>query len=150
MKIQLFEQEIKPWQEIEIYQQQLAHLNGKYGAISVFVGVMRDFNQDDSVESMYLEHYPGMTEKQLHKIVERAEQQWSLLDTLILHRFGKLLPDDTIVVVANWAAHRGDAIDACRFIIEELKHHAPFWKKEILNSGQQRWLDKNSCGYQLK
>jgi len=147
MTVMLLETAFNPWQALDAYQQQSAALKGKYGAISVFVGVMRDFNQGDPIASMYLEHYPGMTEKQLQQIAEQAGQQWPLLDQLIIHRIGEVLPDDTLVLTAAWAAHRGDAFDACRFIMETLKSSAPFWKKETLVSGQTRWVEKNSNGY---
>ncbi len=150
MPIKLCEQAFNPWKEIETHQTQAAALSGKHGATSVFVGTMRDFNQGDGVQSMFLEHYPGMTEKQLKGIVEQAELQWSLLDTLVLHRIGVVNPDDTLVLVAVWATHRGDAFDACRFIMEALKSRAPFWKKETLISGQVRWVENNSDGYQSK
>jgi molybdopterin synthase catalytic subunit len=146
--IQLCEQAIDPWQAIPNYQNNQLDLAGKYGATNVFVGTMRDFNQGDMVESMYLEHYPGMTEKQLHQIVDQAHTQWQLLDSLVIHRIGDVRPDDVLVVVATWAVHRGDSFDASRFIMENLKSRAPFWKKETLNSGAQRWVEKNSDGYQ--
>ncbi len=149
MTIKLCEQAFNPWQEIDAYQRQTATLNGQYGATGVFVGTMRDFNQGDTVQAMYVEHYPGMTENQLQQIVEQAEQQWRLLDTLILHRIGSVVPGDTLVLVATWAAHRGDAFDACRFMMEALKSRAPFWKKETLTSGVERWVEKNSDGYLL-
>ncbi|MGZ4958528.1 MAG: molybdenum cofactor biosynthesis protein MoaE [Methylomonas sp.] len=150
MPIKLTAQAFNPWQEIESHQAQTPELSGKHGATSVFVGTMRDFNDGDGVQSMFLEHYPGMTEKQLQRIVEQAGQQWSLLDTLVLHRVGWVVPDDTLVLVAAWASHRGDAFDACRFIMEGLKSRAPFWKKETLASGSIRWVEKNSGGYQSK
>jgi molybdopterin synthase catalytic subunit len=150
MTIKLCALEFEPWQEISMYLQQTPDLKGKYGATSVFVGTMRDFNQGDAVQSLFLEHYPGMTEKQLQRIVEQAEKQWPLLDTLLIHRVGTVIPDDTLVLVATWSAHRGDAFDATRFIMETLKSQAPFWKKETLASGGTRWVEKNSAGYLLK
>ncbi|MBV1951142.1 MAG: molybdenum cofactor biosynthesis protein MoaE, partial [Cycloclasticus sp.] len=110
------------------------------------------FNQGDSVNGMLLEHYPGMTEKHLEKIVVDAEQQWQLLDTLVIHRVGELLPNNPIVLVAAWSAHRKDAFEACRFIMEDLKSKAPFWKKECVVSANQktqknRWVEKNTSGY---
>jgi molybdopterin synthase catalytic subunit len=146
MPIKLSEHWFDPWQELTAYQQQRL-LGGKHGATSVFVGTMRDFNQGDSVQSLFLEHYPGMTEKQLQHIIDQAQQQWAILDVLVVHRVGRVLPDETLVVVAVWAVHRGDAFDACRYIMENLKSRAPFWKKETLASGQQRWVEKNSQGY---
>lgn len=146
MLIKLCEQAFNPWQALQAYQAD-SSLAGKYGATSVFVGSMRDFNQGDGVASMFLEHYPGMTEKQLEQIVEEARGRWQLLDCLLMHRVGKVRPDDTLVLVAVWSAHRGDAFDASRFIMETLKSRAPFWKKETLASGQQRWVEKNTDGY---
>ncbi len=146
MSISLTSQAFDPWQSLAEYQAQ--QLAGKYGATAVFVGTMRDFNQGDGVVGMTLEHYPGMTEKQLASIVEQANQQWALLDILLIHRIGDVVPDDSLVLVAAWSAHRGDAFDACRFIMEALKKQAPFWKKERLASGEVRWVESNSNGYQ--
>ncbi|MDD4914828.1 MAG: molybdenum cofactor biosynthesis protein MoaE [Methylococcales bacterium] len=148
MSIILCEQPIEPWKELEAYQKNSTLLKGKYGACNIFTGVMRDFNQGDTVESMYLEHYPGMTELQLKHIAEQGMRQWSVLDCLIMHRVGAVAPNDTLVLVACWAVHRGDAFDACRFIMETLKTQAPFWKKETLATGRTRWVEKNSEGYQ--
>ncbi|QSB01274.1 molybdenum cofactor biosynthesis protein MoaE [Methylomonas sp. EFPC1] len=136
-----------PWQELADFQTQAVDMAGKYGATGVFVGTMRDFNQGDEVRGMYLEHYPGMTEKQLQRIVEQAQSQWQLLEVLLIHRIGQVSPNDTLVLVAVWSAHRGDAFDASRFIMENLKSQAPFWKRETLESGQIRWVEKNSDGY---
>ena len=146
MFIQLSEQAFDPWLSVSEYQKQVLTA-GQHGACSVFVGTMRDFNQGDGVQAMFLEHYPGMTEKQLQHIVVQAEQQWTLLDCFILHRVGLVHPDETLVVVSVWSVHRGDAFDACRFIMENLKNRAPFWKKELLATGEQRWVTKNSDGY---
>ncbi|WP_415879532.1 molybdenum cofactor biosynthesis protein MoaE [Methylomonas sp. TEB] len=136
-----------PWQELADFQTQAVDMAGKYGATGVFVGTMRDFNQGDEVRGMYLEHYPGMTEKQLQRIVEQAQSQWQLLEVLLIHRIGQVSPNDTLVLVAVWSAHRGDAFDASRFIMENLKSQTPFWKRETLESGQTRWVEKNSDGY---
>ncbi|MDD2760083.1 MAG: molybdenum cofactor biosynthesis protein MoaE [Methylomonas sp.] len=147
MEIRLSEQDFNPWQAIQDHQAGQRQLVGKYGATGVFVGTMRDFNQNDGVLSMYLEHYPGMTERQLQRIVEEAKHQWRILDCLVVHRVGEVFPDDVLVLVAVWSAQRGDAFDASRFIMENLKSRAPFWKKETLVSGLQRWVEKNSDGY---
>lgn len=130
-----------------MHQQTLSDLVGKFGATSVFVGTMRDFNDGDSVKGMTLEHYPGMTEKQLAKIVAEAQAKWQLLESLIVHRVGDVLPNEPIVLVAVWTAHRGDAFDASRYIMEALKSKAPFWKKELLLSERERWVSKNTDGY---
>ena len=108
---------------------------------------MRDFNEGDKVKGMTLEHYPGMTEKQLELVVTEAGKQWSLLDSLVIHRVGDVYPDDVLVLVAIWSVHRGDAFDASRFIMEELKSNVPFWKKEILADDNSRWVAKNTDGY---
>ena len=119
---------------------------GKSGATSIFIGTMRDFNEGEEVGAMTLEHYPGMTERHLQEICEQAAGQWAVHDILVLHRTGDIEVGEDIVLVATWAAHRGDAIDATRFIIEDLKHRAPFWKKETVNDGE-RWVDRNTSGY---
>ncbi len=148
MKIEIRETPFQPWQELERYENETlnAHASGQYGASAVFVGTMRDFNQGDTVQGMSLEHYPGMTEKELAKIVDEARQRWTLLDELILHRVGALQPNEPIVLVAVWSAHRKEAFEACRHIMEALKSRAPFWKKEKLEDGD-RWVDNNSDGY---
>jgi molybdopterin synthase catalytic subunit len=87
-----------------------------------------------------------MTEKHLEKICAAAADRWDLLDTLVVHRVGELHPADPIVLVAVWSAHRKDAFEACRHIMEDLKSNAPFWKKEQLQSGH-RWVEKNTAGY---
>lgn len=137
-------QAFDPWQEIQDYQQQ--HLEaGKYGATASFVGTMRDFNEGDDVQAMTLEHYPGMTENYLDKICEEAKQRWDIIDCLIVHRVGDIQPNDPIVLTVVWSAHRAAAFDACRYLMEELKSRAPFWKKETLPEGH-RWVEKNTPG----
>ncbi len=129
-----------PWQELS---RRTPDAGGRCGATAVFVGTMRDFNEGVSVREMFLEHYPGMTEKHLETIVEEAIARWELLDALIVHRVGQIRPDETIVLVAAWAAHRAEAFAAARYLIEELKSRAPFWKKESLPQGE-RWVAKNT------
>jgi molybdopterin synthase catalytic subunit len=131
-----------PWAELAAYQIQTIPA-GKYGASAVFVGAMRDFNEGDSVRAMQLEHYPGMTEKHLDTISSEAARRWDIVDSLIIHRYGALQPNDPIVLVAVWAAHRAPAFDACRYLIEELKDRAPFWKQEMLDDGT-RWVQHNT------
>lgn len=135
-----------PWQRVHAHQAR--HLSaGSYGATAVFVGTLRDFNAGDDVSGMTLEHYPGMTESCLDKFAAAAAARWTLLDTLIVHRVGDLHPNDPIVLVAVWSAHRKDAFEACRWLMEELKSRAPFWKKERLRAGEERWVEKNTEGY---
>jgi molybdopterin synthase catalytic subunit len=147
VKIKICPEAFNPWQEIQGYQDTVAEAPAKFGATSVFIGTMRDYNEGVGVQSMTLDYYPGMTEKQLEKIVADAGQRWQMIDAYIIHRVGEIWPDETIVLVAVWSAHRGDAFDACRFIMEALKSTAPFWKKELLGSGQTRWVEKNTDGY---
>lgn len=136
-----------PWHEVIEYQASARHLFGKLGATNVFVGTMRDFNDGDSVVGMVLEHYPGMTEKLLADIVDKAIRESHLLDALVVHRVGEIKPNEPIVLVAVWASHRGDAFDAGRQIMEALKREAPFWKKERLLNGGERWVEHNTDGY---
>jgi molybdopterin synthase catalytic subunit len=133
------------YRELEAYQQtemDIAH-KGKFGASAIFVGTMRDFNLGDTVSQMTLEYYPGMTERRLEGIAQTAHNRWELVDSLVIHRVGEILPNENIVLVAVWSAHRGEAFDACRYIIEELKHSAPFWKKETTPAGN-RWVESNT------
>jgi molybdopterin synthase catalytic subunit len=100
---------------------------------------MRDFNVGDHVHAMTLEHYPEMTQKYLDTICAEAEERWQLSGCLIIHRYGEISPGEPIVLTAAWSAHRAAAFDACRYLIEELKVRAPFWKKEITDTGE-RWV----------
>jgi molybdopterin synthase catalytic subunit len=145
--IKIVHESFNPWQALEAFQADQASMSGQFGATSVFVGTMRDFNAGDSVTAMTLEHYPGMTEKQLQHIVDETCERWRVLNSLIIHRVGEIHPDQPIVLVAVWSAHRGDAFDASRFIMEALKNRAPFWKKEQLGSGETRWVENNTDGY---
>lgn len=144
MRVEIRHEPFDPWQETSAYQQGLTA--GKSGAVASFVGTMRDFNEGEAVKAMTLEHYPGMTEKHIREICEQAGKRWQMLDCLVLHRVGEIQTGDAIVLIAVWAAHRGDAMDACRFIIEDLKSRAPFWKKEHL-ANQDRWVESNTTGY---
>ena len=119
--------------------------HGKFGATTVFVGSMRDLNLGDDVTRMNLEYYPGMTERRLEQIVKESQSRWDLLDVLIMHRVGEIHPGDSIVLVAVWTAHRNAAFEACRQIVETLKHTAPFWKKETVKDGEL-WVENNTLG----
>jgi len=110
------------------------------GAIASFVGLARDMNEGSGVAAMTLEHYPGMTEKALGRLVEEAKSRWALLDVTVIHRIGRLLPGDPIVLVAVASSHRGEAFAACEFIMDYLKTRAPFWKKEETPAGE-RWVE---------
>lgn len=114
--------------------------NAAIGAIASFVGLVRDINDGSGVSEMSLEHYPGMTEKALEAIVTEAKGRWAILDALVIHRVGRLLPTEQIVMVAVSGAHRGEAFAACEFIMDYLKTRAPFWKREVTPDGA-RWVD---------
>ncbi len=109
------------------------------GAIASFVGLVRDMPHN-RLEKMTLEHYPGMTEKSLGKIVETAQQRWEILDVAIIHRIGELKPTDQIVLVSVASAHRKAAFAACEFIMDYLKTDAPFWKKQTNEQGES-WVE---------
>ncbi|MBW9257478.1 MAG: molybdopterin synthase catalytic subunit MoaE [Candidatus Thiodiazotropha sp. (ex. Lucinisca nassula)] len=110
------------------------------GAVVSFIGLMRDLNEGDRVDNMFLEHYPGMTENALEQIVKLAFERWQLQGCRVVHRVGELKPTDPIVLVTVASAHRKEAFQACEFIIDYLKTQAPFWKKEATENGE-RWVD---------
>ena len=112
----------------------------RVGAVAAFVGVARDVNEATRVESMTLEHYPGMTERALEDICARARSRWTLIDLLIVHRVGEFKPTDQIVLVVVTSSHRGDAFAACEFLMDYLKTEAPFWKRELTAEGS-RWVE---------
>jgi len=135
----------EPWSYLADYQRKRTGQVGQSGATAVFVGTMRDLNEGDEVQGMLLEHFPGMTENYLDKISQEAVQRWNLNDSLIVHRVGELCPGEPIVLVAAWSAHRKEAFEASRWMMEELKSKAPFWKKERLAEGS-RWVEHNTLG----
>ena len=143
MKVEVRQQPFDPWRELDAYQRSSLTRAGSYGATAVFVGTMRDLNEGEMVQAMTLEHYEGMTENHLNRIAEEAMRRWPIDDALIIHRVGDLKPGDPIVLVAAWSAHRAAAFEACRFLIEDLKSRAPFWKKEELETGH-RWVETNT------
>jgi molybdopterin synthase catalytic subunit len=114
--------------------------DARVGAVAAFIGTVRDVNDAANVSSLTLEHYPGMTEKALTAIVDEARERFDILDALVIHRVGTLAPTDQIVLVVVTGAHRGEAFDACRFLMDYLKTRAPFWKKEATPQGA-RWVE---------
>lgn len=116
--------------------------NPQIGAIVSFVGTVRDL-QSETLKSLTLEHYPEMTEKSLESIIIKARSRWELENITIIHRVGKLLISDQIVLVIVTSKHRQEAFDSCNFIMDYLKTDAPFWKKESSDK-EEKWVDSNS------
>ena len=112
------------------------------GALASFVGLVRD-HADAPVTAMTLEHYPGMTEKKLAEIEAEARARWPLQASLIVHRYGRMLPGEPIVLVATASPHRAAALEACAFLIDWLKTKAPFWKLEE-SAEARRWVEARS------
>ncbi|WP_373089576.1 molybdopterin synthase catalytic subunit MoaE [Sneathiella sp.] len=110
------------------------------GAVVSFTGLVRDFNEGTSVTGLTLEHYPGMTERELKKIEAEACRRWNLQDCCIIHRYGDMVPGDPIVLVITASPHRQDAFDAASFLMDWLKTKAPFWKQESDETGQSDWV----------
>lgn len=111
------------------------------GGVNSFTGYMRDNNLDRNVNAMFLDHYPGMTESALARIIEQAKNRWPIIDGVVAHRVGKVVPGDLLVYVEVQTAHRQCAFDACNFIMDTLKTTAPFWKKELTNEGEF-WVEQ--------
>lgn len=145
MTVEILESAFDPYRRLADYQAALGN-HGGCGAEASFVGYMRDHNEGERVTGMYLEHYPGMTDRHLQAIADEAGRRWDLQEVLIVHRVGNIRVGDAIVLVAAWSAHRADAFEACRFMMEDLKSRAPFWKKEQLEQGE-RWVEKNTPGF---
>ena len=110
------------------------------GAVCSFIGTVRDRNDGDAVSTMELEHYPGMTERSIERMIEGARQRFDIRAARVVHRIGLLAPLDQVVLVAVASAHRGEAFQACEFLMDYLKTQAPFWKKEQTPDGA-RWVD---------
>ncbi|WP_442957535.1 molybdopterin synthase catalytic subunit MoaE [Photobacterium sp. 53610] len=128
---------------------QLLAQNSQAGAIVTFTGQVRDMNLGESVTSLTLEHYPGMTEKSLASIIEQAKSRWPLFKVTVIHRIGHLTSGDQIVFVGVSSAHRGAAFQACEFIMDYLKTEAPFWKKEV-REGKPSWVDARESDQQAR
>lgn len=111
------------------------------GGVGCFVGVVRDSAGGQPIRSMTLEHYPGMTERALSAIAAEAEARWALQGCVVIHRHGRLLPGEPIVLVLTASAHRQAALDATAFLIDWLKTRAPFWKQEELADGGAHWVE---------
>jgi len=113
--------------------------NASVGGLACFVGLVRDLVGDEPITALTLEHYPGMTERQLERLEQEARQRWPLQEVLIIHRYGRLEPGERIVLVATASAHREASLESCHFLIDWLKTKAPFWKVEDTQSGA-KWV----------
>lgn len=120
---------------------------GEEGAIATFTGYVRRSNERRDVQSMELEHYPGMTENSIEAILHQASERWPLLGASVVHRVGRLDSGEQIVWVGTSSAHREAAFSACEFIMDYLKTRAPFWKREVGSEGAT-WVDARSCDTQ--
>jgi molybdopterin synthase catalytic subunit len=110
------------------------------GAVCSFIGTVRDRNDGSAVSAMELEHYPGMTEKAIERMIEEAHRRFDIRGVRVIHRVGPLKLQDQIVLVAVTSSHRGESFQACEFLMDYLKTQAPFWKKESTPQGE-RWVD---------
>ena len=114
--------------------------DGGVGAVAAFIGTVRDRNDGAAVQSLELEHYPGMTEAAIEAMIDEAMRRFEIRAARVVHRVGVLAPSAQIVLVAVTSAHRGQAFQACEFLMDYLKTNAPFWKKESTDAGA-RWVD---------
>ncbi len=126
--------------DIAVELASLQHGRTDIGAVATFVGCVRGHTPGDAISALTLEHYPGMTERAIEAMIDEAARRFALLDARVIHRVGRLSPGDRIVLVAAASSHRRDAFQACEFLMDYLKTHAPFWKKESTGEGE-RWVD---------
>ena len=147
MRIRVLTERFDPWQLLKEYQAQIA--SARYGATTVFIGTMRDFNEGHTVTEMRLEHYPEMTQTYLEEMVNRVSEKYQLDDALLVHRVGEIRTNEPIILLAVWSQHRHEAYLANREMMEDLKSRAPFWKKEKLEGHEnltERWVQSNTSG----
>ncbi|MFT0546906.1 molybdenum cofactor biosynthesis protein MoaE [Allopusillimonas ginsengisoli] len=116
---------------------------GKIGALVSFTGYVRDYAENAPTHTLFLEHYPGMCEREIETLCATACSRWNVHECLVVHRVGELNNTDQIVFVAAAGAHRGDTFRACEFIIDALKTRAPFWKRETLADGKRFWVEQH-------
>ena len=117
----------------------------KAGAVVSFTGYVRDYSPDAATETLFLEHYPGMCEREIESICTSAQARWNVDECTVVHRVGELRNADQIVFVAVASVHRGDAFGACEYIIDALKTRAPFWKRETLAGGDRFWVQQRDA-----
>ena len=119
--------------------QKIKKLHSSVGAVTSFIGYVRDYNNNKNVQSINLEVYEEMAYKQFKKIIEKTKSKWKLIDCLIIHRYGKLTVNSKIVLVTCLSEHRKDSFESCNFIMDYLKKDAPFWKNEFYDN-KNEWL----------
>lgn len=134
-----------PYVALSEFSRERVHDRARYGAEAHFIGTLRDFNEGRAVERLWLEHYPGMTERELARLVAEERQRLAFGPALIVHRVGDVQPGETLVLVALWSPHRKAALEGTRALIERLKYEAPLWKREQGPDGI-RWVEKNTPG----
>lgn len=127
---------------VALQQQLLDRTCGQAGALVTFTGYVRDYTENAPTRSLFLEHYPGMCEREITEICTTAGQRWPIADYVAVHRFGELQHTEPIVFIAVASRHRTDAFRACEYIIDALKTRAPFWKRETLASGERFWVEQ--------
>ena len=122
-----------------------ARTSGQAGALVTFTGYVRDYAEGQNTHTLFLEHYPGMCEREITEICTQAQQRWNVPEPVVVHRVGELGNAEQIVFVGVASAHRGDAFRACEFIIDALKTRAPFWKRETLSNGERFWVQQREA-----
>ena len=125
--------------DVAAEQRLIAHCRGDVGAVVTFTGICRGGEGADAISAMTLEHYPGMAEQEIAGHVEEAERRWVLKGVTVIHRYGRIVPGDNIVLVVTASSHRGDAFAAAEFLMDYLKTRAPFWKQEERADGKS-WV----------
>jgi len=123
--------------------QNIKKLHSNIGAVTSFIGYVRDNNNNQNVQSINLEVYEDMAYKQFKKIISKANSKWKLIDCLIIHRYGKLTINSKIVLVACFSEHRKDSFESCNYIMDYLKKDAPFWKNEFYKN-KSEWLSNSN------
>lgn len=129
--------------DVAAEQRKLAQDRPDIGAVVTFTGICRGGEGADAIASMTLEHYPGMAEDEITRRVSEAEARWALKGVTVIHRYGRLVPGDNIVLVVTASAHRADAFAAAEFLMDYLKTSAPFWKREE-RAGEANWVEAKS------
>lgn len=143
-KVILYEKNFDPYQILKDFDIK-TKLKGLSGAQSVFIGYMRTTNQDrEDIISMKLDFYPDMTYRYLENLCNNAKNKYKLDKVLIVHRVGNVVPGDCLVIVGCWSKHRKESNKAVSDILEDLKHNAPFWKKEFFSDTSFRWVEENT------